>query len=104
MSACPSKFAVTPARIGPRGGGTSRNASALDGVPEDAIVLRDGAVFALEPSTDALLVHCLAGNAWLTQTGDGKDVILNPGDVHFLRRDGKVVVQALSDVALRLSR
>jgi hypothetical protein len=90
--------------MGSRIGGTSRIADVPAAIPDDAIVLRDGALFALEPSPDALLVHCLSGNAWLTQAGDGKDVILTPGDVHVLRGRGKVVVQALSDLALRLAR
>lgn len=48
------------------------------------------------PGGQGLAVSCLAGSLWITQHGDRKDVVLEPGEALELDRPGMAVVQALS--------
>jgi hypothetical protein len=47
-----------------------------------------------------LAVCCLAGELWVTQHGDRKDVVLAPGEQLALDRPGLAVVQALTPARL----
>ena len=49
-------------------------------------------------------IHCLHGNLWLTQDGDPRDIILQPGDEHRFERDAVTYVSALSDASFLLLR
>ena len=49
-------------------------------------------------------IHCLHGNLWLTQDGDPRDTILQPGDEHSFERDAVTYVSALSDASFLLLR
>ncbi len=44
-------------------------------------------------------IACADGVLWITQYGDLRDIVLNAGDAFVVDRDGKVVVNALSDSA-----
>jgi hypothetical protein len=45
-------------------------------------------------------VHCRAGSVWVTQEGDRRDVVLEPGDSILIERDGMAVVSALRDASI----
>jgi len=49
-------------------------------------------------------IQCLHGNLWLTQDGDPRDIILQPGDEHRFERDAVTYVSALSDASFLLLR
>lgn len=84
-----------------RGGtdsGASRSAAVAIGAGGWAAaphVLPVGGVRAVEPRGRALRVRCEEGAIWVTQEGDGRDVILCAGQEHFLLPRGKVVIQGL---------
>lgn len=42
----------------------------------------------------ALHIICRGGRCWLTQAGDARDYILNPGDCFTVRTKGQLVVTA----------
>jgi hypothetical protein len=54
------------------------------------------ALWSLDPRPD-IAVHCLSGQLWITQAGDGRDIILLAGESFTPAAKGRVVVQALSD-------
>lgn len=43
---------------------------------------------------------CLAGHLWITQQGDGRDHLLQPGASFASRLPGEIVVTALADSRL----
>ena len=49
-------------------------------------------------------LSCDTGVLWVTQTGDYRDYILLPGDTVIVTRRGKVLVQAMRDVAYYVAR
>ena len=51
---------------------------------------------------DAILVT--QGILWVTQEGDPQDYVLSPGERFIANRHGSVVVEALTDAAMRTSR
>jgi Protein of unknown function (DUF2917) len=44
-----------------------------------------------------------AGSVWLTQQGDGRDVVLHEGESFVIDRPGRTVVQALGPAELALN-
>lgn len=58
--------------------------------------LRRGAVHRIEDGR-GLAVQCLSGRLWLTQEGDPRDIVLEPGDLAPIERDGLSIVAALRD-------
>lgn len=55
------------------------------------------------PGGEGLAVSCLAGSLWVTQHGDCKDVVLEPGEQMALERPGTAVVQALTAARLAVA-
>lgn len=51
---------------------------------------------------DAIVVT--QGILWVTQEGDPQDYVLTPGERFVANRHGSVVVEALTDAAMRFSR
>jgi hypothetical protein len=51
---------------------------------------------------DAIVVT--QGTLWVTQEGDPQDYVLLPGERFVAGRNGTVVVEALTDAAMRFSR
>ena len=51
---------------------------------------------------DAIVVT--QGILWVTQEGDPQDYVLSPGERFVANRHGMVVVEALTDAAMRTSR
>jgi hypothetical protein len=49
-------------------------------------------------------ITCIAGQLWVTQENDLNDYVLNPGEVFWITRTGKILVQALKDGDFRFSR
>ncbi|MGD9954328.1 MAG: DUF2917 domain-containing protein [Burkholderiales bacterium] len=49
-----------------------------------------------------LRLRVAAGSIWLTQQGDGRDVVLRDGASFVIDRGGRTVVQALDPAELRL--
>jgi len=49
-----------------------------------------------------LRLRVAAGTVWLTQQGDGRDVVLREGDSFVIERPGRTVVQALDPAELAL--
>lgn len=45
-------------------------------------------------------VRCRGGSVWVTQEGDRRDVVLEPGDSILIERDGMAVVSALRDASV----
>jgi hypothetical protein len=45
-------------------------------------------------------VRCRGGSVWVTQEGDRRDVVLEPGDSVRIERDGMAVVSALRDASV----
>jgi hypothetical protein len=45
-------------------------------------------------------VHCRAGSVWVTQEGDRRDIVLEPGESTVIERDGMAVVSALRDASI----
>jgi hypothetical protein len=42
------------------------------------------------------MLVCLEGSLWVTQAGDPRDYVLNPGEVFIVDRPTSVVVEALA--------
>jgi hypothetical protein len=49
-----------------------------------------------------LLLLCLEGRLWLTQEGDARDIVLEPGQTARVEHGGLAIVQALRDARLQL--
>ena len=49
-------------------------------------------------------IDCLGGRLWITQDGDQRDVVLEPGESFELDRPGLALVSALSDARLAVRR
>lgn len=57
--------------------------------------VRQGATRHIEPPAGRVTVHCREGEAWLTQDGDPKDVMLQAAESHRLTRGDRLSVHAL---------
>jgi hypothetical protein len=69
---------------------------------DETMRLRDGELWALDPTGRPLHVRCLAGNIWITQQGRADDIVLTAGGLCVVPGDGKLVVQALDDAVVRI--
>src|SRR5574341_851060 len=63
--------------------------------------LDHGAVLPVQDAAGARVV-CLQGDVWITEEGDGGDVVLEAGRSLNLSRNGCTVVQALHDARVAL--
>jgi hypothetical protein len=68
-----------------------------------SIALRKGEVWPITSSLRGLAIECRQGILWVTQEGDPKDYILEPGQRFVVARRGSVVVEACSDARLRVA-
>jgi len=50
------------------------------------------------------VINCVQGIIWITQEGDLEDHVLMPGEQFEATRPGLVVVEALRDARLRITR
>ena len=44
-------------------------------------------------------ICCITGNIWITQAGDQRDIVLGPGDLFAIDRDGLTLLVALGEPA-----
>jgi hypothetical protein len=61
------------------------------------------ALWSFNPHT-GLVVRCLVGELWITQSGDARDVVLQAGETFEPAPKGQVVVQALTDARVFIPR
>lgn len=47
-------------------------------------------------------VHCVSGSLWLTQEGDRRDIVLEPGAAARIERPGASILYALADARYML--
>lgn len=66
----------------------------------DVHALGTESIVSFDPDGHALHVRCEAGKVWVTQSGDGRDVVLSEGQEFVSMGEGKVVVQALEPARL----
>jgi hypothetical protein len=71
-------------------------------IVQDMLALERGAMLRIEDGRD-MLVYVWKGSVWLTQDGDGRDVLLGAGGWFRLDRKGVAVVYALGRCALTLT-
>ena len=74
-----------------------RSAS-CDGVERKHLALGKDELLSWD-SDRGLTIEAREGTVWLTQAGNGGDVILSEGDTFRLNRRGRVVVQSLGPLA-----
>lgn len=77
--------------------------AARDGVERNHVALRKGELLSWD-SDRGLTIEAREGTVWLTQAGNGGDVILSEGDTFQLNRRGHVVVQSLGPLARLMLR
>jgi hypothetical protein len=61
--------------------------------------LHRGETIAVNGDRRGVKLRCLSGRVWITQPGDGTDYLLGAGREFMVTRAGKVVIQALTDLA-----
>ena len=59
------------------------------------VELEHGSLLPVHDGAGATVV-CLQGDLWITQQGDGDDIVLRAGESLRLARNGRTLVQALS--------
>jgi hypothetical protein len=55
------------------------------------------------PARPGMVIQCERGVVWITQEGDGRDILLHAGQSYLSRRSGKLVATALEPATLRTS-
>jgi hypothetical protein len=93
LSAARPIFREIPAPVRPSPVGSS-TAGDFD-LPADAL-------WSIDPH-QGLTIHCAQGQLWITQAGDGRDIVLASGEAFAPRSKGRVVIQALSDSRIQLA-
>jgi hypothetical protein len=71
-------------------------------VPDGETRLAAGELVSLDPRA-GLLIDCCEGTAWITQAGEPADFVARAGDEFVPGPRGRVVIQAMSAVRLRVS-
>jgi hypothetical protein len=64
--------------------------------------LRDGMIWSFEPGSIVISFAVIEGNAWVTQAGSSRDVVLGAGESFQSAEVGKVVAQALGDSVIEV--
>jgi hypothetical protein len=73
-------------------------------IGRDGLELERGEAYSLGAVPAGRRVRCLSGTLWITQTGDGRDHIVLPGESFTADRPGRVVLQALRASTFKLVR
>jgi hypothetical protein len=68
-----------------------------------SMAIPEGGIVKLWEGYVGRAIRCLTGTAWVTQEGDGRDIILDPAEEFVIDREGVVVIQGLGPtrVAIR---
>jgi hypothetical protein len=53
------------------------------------------------PDIEGTALAVTRGTLWITQENDGHDVVLGPGDVWMVDRDGLTIIEAQNDASFR---
>ena len=69
---------------------------------EMQFTLAAGAVWGSSSRPRAILIACVAGDVWITQAGDARDVTLSAGHAIICAAGRKLVVQALSQARIEI--
>lgn len=66
--------------------------------------MQRGCIYGLLPGEEngMLFIRCLKGILWITQEGDGRDHVIQRGDVFFPKRTGSLPVQAIEKSFLQI--
>lgn len=66
--------------------------------------MQRGHIYGLQPGEEngVLFIRCLKGTLWITQEGDGRDHVIQRGDVFLPERMGSLVVQAIEKSFLQI--
>jgi hypothetical protein len=67
--------------------------------PSREIALPKGTLHSWTGNQVGLLIEAREGAAWLTQVGDGQDVVLSRGQSFRVSRPGRVVIESLTSLA-----
>jgi hypothetical protein len=67
-----------------------------------SMAIPDGGVVKLWEGYTGRAIRCLSGAAWITQEGDGRDYVLDPGEELFIDREGVVVIQGLGNTRVTI--
>lgn len=65
------------------------------------LVLTKNDILTLDGDQSGLQLRCGTGRLWLTQSGDSRDYLLGPGQIHTIGRRGRVVIWALEAATLQ---
>lgn len=71
-------------------------------IVQGMVELKRGGMLRIEDGRE-MLVYVWEGSAWLTQDGDGRDVMIGAGGWFRINRKGVTVVYALAECALTLT-
>jgi hypothetical protein len=88
-------FASIPAEL------RTRAATQVEASTPDEFDLPTGALWSTGPKRH-LTITCRRGRLWITQAGDARDTILEPGACFTPAPHGRIVVQALDASRVRL--
>ena len=69
---------------------------------QDGLCLKPQQILKVRSGSGHTIV-CHNGSVWLTQHGDGRDIVLGPGDSFALDRNGLALVQALEQSAISIA-
>jgi hypothetical protein len=67
----------------------------------ESIELHARAIHRIEDGM-GLRVACLDGHAWITQSGDRRDIVLGPGEEFVLDHEGTALVMALPEASITI--
>jgi hypothetical protein len=67
------------------------------------VTLKPGELCSLRGKTPGIAVFCENGSLWITGAGDGKDYVLQPGDVLNVASRDVVLVSALGDSSFSIT-
>ena len=69
---------------------------------QDGLCLKPNQLLRVRSGSGHTIV-CHSGSVWLTQHGDGRDIVLNAGESFAFDRDGLALVQALEQSAISIA-
>jgi len=71
---------------------------------DNVVRMRAGTLWRVNARPRELSIACQRGSVWITQEQDGRDIVLDAGQSFINATSGRLVVQALKESLLRVSR